>query len=250
MRTRILFAIVASVIVLGSGDAAAQEPQLPLGESKGVRIVRDDRGSQVWVFTRQADRLYQRVRGKRVYVSCTDLPEVHQLGGDEIGQGTQYERVPRRGRRLSTGDLTGWDFCRLFLPGRVVTRGQHRQPAPRRHLVSIPLTQAGAVQLDGERKVIRMTIVTSIVGAVADQRRQTTWPLFDDLPAKARTAFKIVSLAEPDDDPPPGSVGYFSDGQRHVAVSILSGTGVRLFTELEAGDVLHTNVTRYWQPWD
>ncbi len=237
-------AITLLIVVAGTQSAAAQQPpQLPVGESKGVKLVRDDSGSLVWVFTTEADRLHRRIRGKRVFVSCTDLPDVRMLGGDEIGSGTQYEFVPRHGRVLSTGDLTGWDYCRLFLPARK-RRGQ-RQRTPRKHLVSIPLTQDGAVYLDGQRKNVRLTLVLTLAGSIADERHQTTWPLLDDFPAKARTWLRIVPLAGPQDDPPPGMVGYFSDGQQHVAVSVLTATGERLFLELEAGDVVRTNTFRY-----
>ena len=51
-----------------------------------------------------------------------------------------------------------------------------------------------------------------------------------------------MRLASPADTPPPGRIGYYSDGALHVAVVIVSGSGRRLFIELEPDDVLHTNV--------
>ena len=55
----------------------------------------------------------------------------------------------------------------------------------------------------------------------------------------------VVALASPSDSPPPGSIGYYSDGARHVAAVVLSATGRRLFLELDADDVVRTHVLRY-----
>jgi hypothetical protein len=55
----------------------------------------------------------------------------------------------------------------------------------------------------------------------------------------------IVALASPADTPPPGSVGYYSDGARHAAAVVLSAAGRRLFVEVDADDVLRTNVAMY-----
>ena len=54
--------------------APAAEAQLPVGEAKGVRVIRE-RGALVVVFTSRAARLYRRIAGKRVSVFCTELPK-------------------------------------------------------------------------------------------------------------------------------------------------------------------------------
>jgi hypothetical protein len=52
-------------------------------------------------------------------------------------------------------------------------------------------------------------------------------------------------MASPSETPPAGSVGYYSDGGEHAAAVVVSEAGRRLFVELDAGDVLHTNVAKY-----
>ena len=54
-----------------------------------------------------------------------------------------------------------------------------------------------------------------------------------------------MALTSPSDTPPPGSVGYYSDGAQHAAAVVLSAAGRRLFVEVDADDVLRTNVARY-----
>jgi hypothetical protein len=54
-----------------------------------------------------------------------------------------------------------------------------------------------------------------------------------------------VQLSTPGATPPPKRIGYYSDGQEHIALVTLSASGKRLFIEESAGDVLSTNVVAY-----
>lgn len=240
------FTLALLLFALAADTAAAQEQvQLPVGESKGVRLVRQH-GALAFVFTKRADRLHRRIAGKTVLVSCTDLEEERHLGGQTVQNGFQKERVPRKGRVLRTGDLSSWDYCRLYLPARTVKHPHNgTEHISRRELVAIPLTQTGAVRLDGQRKVLRLTILLELAGLIADERHTTNWPTFEQLPARARDALKIVALADPADSPPPGTIGYYSDGQQHAAAVILMATGRRLFIEFDADDVYRTNTLQY-----
>jgi hypothetical protein len=69
MRLLVVAAAVAGVLLVPPPSAGAQTVQLPVGEAKGVRIVRE-RGAIVVVFTSRATRLWRRVAGKRVSVLC------------------------------------------------------------------------------------------------------------------------------------------------------------------------------------
>ncbi len=237
------------LMLVGSvGTAAAQEPQLPVGESKGVRLVRQH-GTLRYVFTKRAEGLRKRIAGKRVTASCTDLPNAERLGSSITGGGTETLRMPRRGRVLRTGDLSSWDYCRLWLPSRVVGHGQERHRNSRKLLVSIPLTQQGAVLLDEQAKTGLLVYILMTAGSLADERHVTTWPSASELIEHLDSPFTMVALANPQDSPPPGAVGYYSDAQQHVAVAILSATGRRLFIEFEADDVIHTNTSLYDDNW-
>jgi hypothetical protein len=239
---RLLVAIVVGAFAVVA--AAPAQAQLPVGEADGVRIVRE-RGAIVVVFTRSADRLWRRVAGRRVSVYCTEFIE------DGANSGGVTMRAPKRGRRIRTGDQTrGMDYCRVWLEERTVRRRGHRIQTGRRLIVSIPLTQKGAVYLDEQKKTGEMMQVIFGASILAERRGRTDWFTYDELLGalfKGRPAppdFGVVALAGPTDTPPAGKVGYWSDGEQHVAVVTLSSSGRRLFVEYE-GDVLHTNVASY-----
>ena len=81
---------------------------------------------------------------------------------------------------------------------------------------------------------------------VKENRKLSGHPTFaqlvDEYPKLARV---VVPLPTPGATPPPKRVGYYSDGQEHIALAILSASGKRLFFEESAGDVLSTNVAAY-----
>ena len=89
---------------------------LPVGESHGVRAYREH-GAIVVRFTKRAAQLYRRIAGKRVTITCTELPEDrHPLWERRRRQRSQTFRAPKRRRPFRTGDLTrGTDYCRVWL---------------------------------------------------------------------------------------------------------------------------------------
>jgi hypothetical protein len=253
-----LSGIAAALVLLAAPSGASAQAPLPVGESHGVRVVRDQ-GAIVFVFTDRAAKRWRRIAGRMVSVDCVDQqpsaggpPRAHTFIGpphpgditEESGGGVTM-RAPKRGRRLETGDLTrGMDYCRLLLEPRTVRRDGVRQRTRRRLIVSVPLTQAGAVFLDEQTRARRLLVTLAIAGFVAEDLKITGWPSYTQLVetlgrTKARRRF--ASLAAPTDTPPAGRIGYYSDRGEHVAVAIVSRSGRRLFIEGQ-GDVLTTNV--------
>jgi hypothetical protein len=239
---RLPVAIVAGAFALAA--AAPAHAQLPVGETDGVRIVRE-RGAIVVVFSKSADRLLRRVRGRTVSVLCTEFLRDGTAGGGAT------MRAPKRGRKLRTGDLTrGMDYCRVWLESRTLRRNGRSIRTGKRLIVSIPLTQKGAVHLDEQGKTGEMMQVLNAAAFLGEKRGKTGWLTYDELlqavlkgrPAPPRSG--PVTLAGPSETPPAGKVGYWSDGAQHVAVVTLSTLGRRLFIEHE-GDVLHTNLAGY-----
>ena len=97
-----------------------------------MRIVRE-RGAIVFVFTQRAAKLYRRIAGRLVHVYCigTANDESAGTGGNDlisgVGSGVEPLRVPKRGRKLVTGDRKrGWDYCEIWLTARPVRR--HGEP--------------------------------------------------------------------------------------------------------------------------
>jgi hypothetical protein len=224
---KVLTGISAAAVLLLVPSTVAHA-QLPVREAHGVKIVREH-GAIVVVFTARSGKLYKRIKGKRVEVSCTEMRDDGTFSGT-----SPISR--RHGRRLRTGDLTRRiDYCRVWLP---------RQN--RRLIVSIPLTQRGAVFLDEEEKVRSMLGVMFVSEIVKDRQKLDGLPTYEQLVAEfPKLATTLAPLAAPGDTPAPGRIGYYSDGNEHGAVVMVSASGRRLFIEGNADDVLYTNVARY-----
>lgn len=247
---RLVSGFALAIVLLAAPSTAAAQAALPVGESRGVRVVRE-RGAIVVVFTQRAEKLRRRVAGRLVEVDCTDLdpergrPRAFTFIGPphpgeirEIAGGGVTMRAPKRGRRIRTGDLTrGMDFCRISR----VTRGKDR-----RLIVLVPLNQAGAIHLDEWRRARRLMVVLALAGFVAEELHLSGWPSHAQLVRRVGNdrGPRLVSLAAPTDTPPPRSIGYYSDRAQHVSVVNLSRSGRRLFVEL-SDDALSTNLAGF-----
>jgi hypothetical protein len=231
--------IIAATAALLVAPAAATA-DLPVGEADGVRVVREH-GGIVVVFTAKADKLYKRIAGKRVIVSCTEILE------DGANTGAITLPAPRRRGKLVTGDRTrGMDYCRVWLAPRTIKRHGQRFRLGRRLIVSIPLTQQGAVFIDEETKTRDMLQVGLIASLVEEREKLPGHPTYEQLVAELpRFAKLVVKLAAPSDTPPAGKIGYFSDGVEHLALVTVSASGRRLFIETAADEYFATNVAEY-----
>jgi hypothetical protein len=246
-------AILATAIVwalAGPAPAFGQAP-LQLGESKGVKAERV-KGQITLTFTRRADRLYRRLAGRLVIVTCTNVPQDRGIRGPGLTTGGDTTvRIPSKRRKVRTGEASRpLDYCRLSLPARKVTRRGRRVALPRRVLVSIPLTRAGAVRLDEEAKAASVAGVLLIAQLYAERRKVDTWPTPSQLlgylqRAAPKAAGRIVALSTAADTPPAGKIGYWSDGGEAAAVVALSHAGRRLFLEVGPDDLLRTNLAQY-----
>jgi hypothetical protein len=217
------------------------QAQLPVGVADGVRVVRSPERGIVVIFTADAAKLYKRIAGKKVIVSCTTLLD------DGRNIGSQAMRAPRRRGRLVTGDLTrGIDFCRVWLAPRKGRLRGHPVRLGRTLIVSVPLTQEGAVFVDEEAKAFEMLQLGVVAGFVQERLKLPGYPTYEQLVGEIpRLGRAAVKLAAPSDTPPAGKVGYYSDGVEHLATVTLSASGRRLFIETAADDVFSTNVLEY-----
>jgi hypothetical protein len=236
---KILTGIAVSLGLLLAPSTVLAQVELPVGEADGVRVVREHRAIVV-VFTAKAAKLYKRVAGKRVLVSCTELRDNGASGG-EVSL-----RAPEHRGKLRTGDRTrGIDYCRVWLAPRIAKVHGKRHTFGRELIVSVPLTQEGAVFLDEESKAVDLVAVVALASLVAEKQKLDVRPTYAQVVAEfPRIARVVVALAAPTDAPPAGKAGYYSDGQKHVAVAVLSASARRLFIEFN-DDVLSTNVASY-----
>jgi hypothetical protein len=238
---RLLTATGLALALLAPPAAHAQtQTDLPVGEARGVRLV-EDHGGLVLIFSHRSAKLRERINSRYAWMECTELGDVFTNGF-----GGNLDVAPD-GRRVSTGFASSnADFCDFFLRSHTVKRHGSRHHVSRRVLFSIALTQAGAVYLDEESKTGNMLTIGLLASLVKDDQKLPGYPSYAQLvqgyPKLARV---VVQLPAPGDTPPPKRIGYYSDGQEHTALAILSASGKRLFIEESAGDVLSTNVAAY-----
>jgi hypothetical protein len=152
---------------------------------------------------------FRQVAGRRVVIACTQVGPDRPITWEAVG--SEAFRMPKRRRVVRRYVGTNYDYCTLRLG--------------RKRLVTFATSDRGEVLVDEQWRAILLGIALTS--------------------ETARNALEVVPLASPADTPPPGSVGYYTDGAEHEAAVTLSAAGRRLFIEVEADDVLHTNVARY-----
>jgi hypothetical protein len=148
------------------------------------------------------------------------------------------------------GKLPRLDYCNLSLPARTIRRGRSRLAFPKQLLVSVPLSRRGLVLVDERARA--NVLGQLLLGAQIYGRRRGLpgFPTPAQLVARVPRVgpplpLAVAALAGPDESPPAGSVGYYSDGGERVAVVVLSLRGRRLFIEYEPDGVVRSNVLPY-----
>jgi hypothetical protein len=218
--------------------ASAQVPTLPL-EVRGARVQSTGPGAVEITFTRAATRLYRRVAGRSLIVSCQRV---------DVGTGplllredttSELERtIPAPSRRRpirlrQRGSSARFDVCKL-VGGQL--RGTRRNPRfVRAFSIEVPATQTGALFLRERNLGDRMVAALDLVAA---NGRDGRYPTFS---AVADVIPHLVELPSPDATPAPGALGLYSDGAQHVTVAAVTLLGSRLFIDVN-GEILSSNV--------
>ena len=229
MRSWLMLVMVTAVVMIAAPSAGAQAVELPVGNANGVRIVQPH-GAIVVVFGPTADRLWRRVRGKRVSVMCEKGPDPDpdHSGFFTTEEGGTTFRAPQarataadRRSHPRDGPVQG------VAQPRTVTRHGARRHYGRELIVAIPLTQRGAVRLD-ERAHAAALLGLMTVAALPQEDGVDRYASSADLVSRVSELkhpleLPLVALSSPSDTPPAGSIGYYSDGAQHAAAIVLVG---------------------------
>ncbi len=212
------------------------------GQARGVRA-RTGRDGVVVSFSGPGRALFRRaVAGRRVQVTCV------RLGHEALGLSVTREdgfffRAPRSRPTLRTGLSGRYDYCEVIRPAS--TRRPRRNVTVKLSpaiLAAVALTERGTTFLDERERARSLFALVSLAGFTADRREQGTYP--KSAPFVKKIGGPLVALDDPLATPPKGKLGYFSDGERHIAAVTLSDAGRRLFIEYN-DDVIATNVLEY-----
>lgn len=206
--------------------AAPARRQLPVGTDGLGVFARISRGRAVVTFTKRAEDIYARIAHRRVYVSCTILLETVATGYATSTTSTgQWLTAPRHRGSLSVGVGRGrFDLCTVSSTAT--------------EIAVIPVSKLGASYLDELQTARNVLNTASRVTAIPPR-----------LPPSAAhmervTGGRVVALAGPYRLPPPGHVGYWTDGRTTIYVSELTFNGALFFyaENLDNGLVV-TNLT-------
>jgi hypothetical protein len=226
--------------VVAQARAAVTSPTTPkmLLPEDGLRVV-GVRGGAVLRFTGQAAKAAKYWTGRRLDVVCDTVGD--QQDGVSVGGHVLMRRF--NGRTLSLGPVAGTDTCSVTHP-----RGPHAD-ADRVALVAV--SAAGSTWIDELEMSTLLLVVTS--GGPSGPAGHV--PTIDQVLAQNAGITKdgaplaeplIVALPGPDASPPSKKIGYWSDGDQHSVIAVLSSAGRRLFVETEADHVIRTNVLEYF----
>jgi hypothetical protein len=140
------------------------------------------------------------------------------------------ERLTRL--RLPTGTAAHPSFCTM------------RLVSTRLDIVDIPVTQDGAVYVDERHTLFGIRNAAFTAAGDAKDAHSTTFEPADQFVDKYGSDGDMIVLATADATPPAGTIGIFSDGDRHFEAVALTTLGRRMFYDIN-GDVLTTNGTPY-----
>ncbi len=223
MRTRsVLFIIGLTLIALpGSAARGATRPLVP-GPAQGVQATAAG-GMLTIQFTDASAALGRKLAGKQVDISCDVHPKPGLLFGDDKDLSTlRHGKVDVGGTSVAVKLAFPGDACELSLSDDFGT------------LARVALTPAGAVWADEQAHA------TQMFDAVMAVAPTTVYPSVARVVAAG--GGHVVALDSPDASPPPGQIGYWTDGGTRAAYVTLSDAGRRLFVQDLGDGMQRTNV--------
>lgn len=229
MCRRFALLTVAALLALPGVAASAAGPVL--GAADGVEATQS--GSTVEIRFTGGSAAAAGIGGKQVRVECRTQPAPGLLFGDGGGTSSTGTSV----RASAAGDVvraplssrTAWDVCTVGGPGRSAGDG----PVAR-----IAVSPRGVTYLDELAHATQLFDVT-------DQTLPTGTRYRPAAELVAANDGRVVALDDPAASPPPGTVGYWTDGASRSALVTLSGAGRRLVVEDLSSGMVRSNVSAY-----
>lgn len=224
-------ALLAVVATAASGAVRSHTPALPVGTDTHGVLARLVRANVVVTFKRAAAGRYRRIAGRTVEVGCMTIVRTTRSGAasEKIWAGGRLV-APRSRAPLSEfiGERGGRpDYCVVQL-----LRGR----ASKVEIAAVPLSARGATYLD-DRSTVR-----ELLGLLLLTQRPSGSPT-SPASMQALTKGLVVPVSGPQQPPPTGHLGYWTDGTNEVYLGALSHYGVLFFYQYAiSNDVVTTNV--------
>ncbi len=248
---RTLCLIVLTVLLLVA-PAASTVSALHTGSTRYIRLVDLGHGQLSVALTSQGHKKFVQLMrgGYALDATCTTLGNSFQGFSQRGSSGGSEASIGPNGRS-SYHTLLGRhaDFCDIGRVHLTVTRrsvSSEQVPGPL--LGSIALTQKGAAFLEQDR--LTSTIFMVLEVAIGDAQHRPGGHFLPAGPFAAGYAgllsrrLRVVALVSLDASPPPGAIGFYSDGANHAEAVGISTLGRRIFIDSNAG-VLSTNAAEH-----
>jgi len=231
----LLSALTGLALAVPSAHAGLGDEMLP---SKGVSLGKSAKSGLFVRFGPEAGKLHRSIAGERVTVVCVSLNNdgtIDDLGG-------RHAKLPRERTRVLVGSrLRSADFCTISekqedLEGELCVRnGRESKDCVR---LAVASTDRGREYLDSVARSTELFLAEFYLdlGKISDEFSLAKPPFvryFSPLPG-------------PDASPPPGKVGYWTQGDDTVVASLLQD-GTRRFVSRRGG-VLTTNDPAFLEP--
>lgn len=226
MRKLALTGVVAALALLPAGVAEAQfdrnsnslKPDTSLKASKG-------NGRLTLKFTAASKKKLRRTRGT-LYVRCTVAGSPNFLADGPLGTTRKVAKPKGSTLKLKMKSISRYDLCSVT----------SLRDGP------IAIT---ALTATGELTVERYLRALEVYGAfLLVYGESTTGKPPVTAAAVAKLGPLIVALPDRNATPPPGKVGYWSDGV-DLALVTIAADGTRLFYVLERGQIESQNISVY-----
>jgi len=218
-----------------SGAVRDHAATLPIGTDTHGVLARLVRGDVVVTFKRGAAGRYRQIAGRTVKVGCVTLERLTTSGAasEKLWAGGRLNAPRGRSplREFLGGGRRRPDYCTVQLV---------RSHAASVEIAAVPVSARGATYLD-ERRTVR-----TVLGLLLLTQGPSGPPTS---PARMETVTKglVVPVAGPEQRPPAGHIGYWTDGTNNVYLGALSHNGVLFFYQYEiSSDIVTTNMLEWF----
>jgi hypothetical protein len=228
--------LLASAAFAPAANASVADLIIPIYDAADDVHVRA--GGDSLRFGPKAAKLYKTFAGKRAYVGCG---KVYDDDGALRSQGFMAHPNYRIANRRGVVPMwTSGDYCAIATKRTKQDRrcypGESDQQCVR---AIVATTDRGRAFLDQRSRTIELSLTMTAVGFAADP--SSTFPGATRLErVQAQLGPDVVELATPDDAPPAGKVGYWTDEKTGITAVALLADGTRKYVRIQDG-VYSTN---------
>lgn len=237
MKLRALcLTLLASACFAPAANASVGDLLMPVYDAADDVHVRS--GGAVVRFGPKAAKLYKTFAGKTASVGCGEVADDDgSLSSVGFASNPSYKIPKRRG---SVRMWTQGDYCTIATKQEKRDRRCFSSEDRKRCIrVIVAVTDRGRAFLDQRARTIELGVTTVAVSFAADPSLKVPGDTLLER-VRAQLGPDVVELATPDDTPPAGKVGYWTDGKTGIAAVVLLADGTRRFVRVQDG-VYSTN---------